>query len=78
MPLLPGSPALDRALLADYPMADQRGVGRPQGVGCDIGAFEREVPPVVEIPALGPYGLILFAGFLAVAGVFYVMQQRCS
>jgi CSLREA domain-containing protein len=76
MPLLPGSPALDSALLTDCPMADQRGVRRPQGVGCDVGAFEREVPPVVEVPALGTYRLLLLAGLLAVVGVFYVKQKR--
>ncbi|MEU1464480.1 choice-of-anchor Q domain-containing protein [Streptomyces sp. NPDC005727] len=36
--LLPGSPALDGG--ADCPSADQRGVLRPQGPACDIGAFE--------------------------------------
>jgi CSLREA domain-containing protein len=76
MPLLPGSPALDSALLTDCPMADQRGVGRPQGVGCDVGAFEREVVPVVEVPALGASQLLLLAGLLAVVGVFYVKRER--
>ncbi|MFF4350388.1 choice-of-anchor Q domain-containing protein [Streptomyces sp. NPDC001530] len=37
--LLPGSPALDAA--AHCPAADQRGVPRPQGAACDIGAYER-------------------------------------
>ncbi|WP_432076389.1 choice-of-anchor Q domain-containing protein [Streptomyces wuyuanensis] len=36
--LLPESPALDTA--SDCPSADQRGVLRPQGPACDIGAFE--------------------------------------
>ncbi|MFE1290625.1 choice-of-anchor Q domain-containing protein [Streptomyces sp. NPDC058751] len=36
--LLPGSPALDAA--RDCPSTDQRGVLRPQGPACDIGAFE--------------------------------------
>ncbi|MGW1956979.1 choice-of-anchor Q domain-containing protein [Streptomyces sp. NPDC001920] len=36
--LLPGSPALDAA--ADCPATDQRGVARPQGAACDIGAYE--------------------------------------
>ncbi|MFD5794130.1 choice-of-anchor Q domain-containing protein [Streptomyces diastatochromogenes] len=36
--LLPGSPALDGG--ADCPSTDQRGVLRPQGPACDIGAFE--------------------------------------
>lgn len=37
--LLPGSPALDAA--DGCPATDQRGVTRPQGAACDIGAFER-------------------------------------
>ncbi|GGR01540.1 CSLREA domain-containing protein [Streptomyces pilosus] len=36
--LLPGSPALDAAV--DCPATDQRGVTRPQGATCDIGAYE--------------------------------------
>ncbi|MEU6371143.1 choice-of-anchor Q domain-containing protein [Streptomyces sp. NPDC046931] len=36
--LLPGSPALDAA--DGCPATDQRGVARPQGAGCDIGAYE--------------------------------------
>ena len=40
--LVPGSPAIDAAPAdADCPAADQRGVARPQGAGCDIGAFEK-------------------------------------
>jgi len=40
MALLPGSPAVDAANPAFCPPADQRGVPRPQGAGCDIGAVE--------------------------------------
>jgi hypothetical protein len=40
MPLLAGSPAIDRAISALCPRTDQRGVARPTGGGCDIGAFE--------------------------------------
>ena len=43
--LQPGSPAIDAALAPNCPGVDQRGVPRPQGGGCDIGAFEREVDP---------------------------------
>jgi hypothetical protein len=39
--LLPGSPAIDNADGALCPAVDQRGVPRPQGAGCDVGAFER-------------------------------------
>ncbi len=43
--LLPGSPAIDTALKSDCPATDQRGVPRPQGAGCDIGAYERASVP---------------------------------
>lgn len=57
--LLPGSPAID----AGSPLApgcagdscaatDQRGVARPQGPRCDIGAYERAAPPAID--ALAP------------------------
>jgi hypothetical protein len=40
--LVKGSPAIDAAPVdSDCPAVDQRGVARPQGAGCDIGAFER-------------------------------------
>lgn len=39
--LLSGSPAIDAGTNTDCPAADQRGVTRPQGLRCDIGAFER-------------------------------------
>ena len=39
--LLPGSPAIDAGDCSDGTITtDQRGVSRPQGAGCDIGAFE--------------------------------------
>ncbi len=40
--LLPGSPAIDAVTSGCPPPAtDQRGVSRPQGIHCDIGAYER-------------------------------------
>jgi uncharacterized repeat protein (TIGR01451 family) len=38
--LLPGSPAIDTGTGAGCPLTDQRGVPRPQGLACDIGAYE--------------------------------------
>ena len=35
-----GSPAIDAADAGACPAVDQRGVSRPQGAGCDVGAFE--------------------------------------
>jgi len=61
-PLLAGSPAIDAGSSdCPPPFADQRGVARPQGAACDIGAFELEAPtynfsgffsPVDNPPAL--------------------------
>lgn len=39
-PVLAGSPARDTAYSFACPSTDQRGVARPQGSGCDIGAYE--------------------------------------
>lgn len=39
-----GSPALDAAATAGCLAIDQRGVARPQGARCDIGAFELAAP----------------------------------
>ncbi len=39
--LLKGSPAIDKIPRAVCdPIPDQRGITRPQGAGCDIGAYE--------------------------------------
>lgn len=45
MALLPGSPAIDAGSALSCPATDQRGVSRPQGNACDIGAYEAEVAP---------------------------------
>jgi hypothetical protein len=39
--LLPDSPAIDAGNAQACPPNDQRGVARPRGNGCDIGAYER-------------------------------------
>jgi CSLREA domain-containing protein len=41
--LLQGSIAIDNGDLAACPETDQRGVPRPQGNGCDIGAYEKDL-----------------------------------
>lgn len=45
--LLSGSPAIDRIpMTGTYcPATDQRGIARPQGLACDIGAFESALNP---------------------------------
>lgn len=39
-----GSPAIDAVNPTDCPAIDQRGVSRPQGNSCDMGAYEYEFP----------------------------------
>ena len=38
--LLPGSPAMNTGSSVSCAATDQRGIARPQGMGCDIGAYE--------------------------------------
>jgi len=49
-----GSSAIDAGTCASAPADDQRGIARPQGAGCDIGAVEvREAPLGVSATAGG-------------------------
>lgn len=69
----PGSPAIDAADCVGI-SPDQRGVVRPQGARCDIGAVEvlAAVTPgsgVAAIPALGAWGLVLLAALLGLLGL---------
>ncbi len=50
--LLPGSPALETGNDASCRPADQRGITRPQGLHCDIGAFESETPATATPPVV--------------------------
>jgi uncharacterized repeat protein (TIGR01451 family) len=49
--LLTGSPAINAGNDAVCPITDQRGIARPQGAHCDIGAYEfvAAVPPVIRV-----------------------------
>jgi hypothetical protein len=55
MPLLPGSSAIDAGDDGVCPATDQRGVTRPQGAHCDIGAFEKELATVALSDLLYTY-----------------------
>jgi len=50
--LLAGSPAIDAGNNATCLATDQRGVTRPQGPACDIGAFEAPATPQAQVAAL--------------------------
>lgn len=74
MALQLGSPAIDAG--SACPAADQRGVARPIGPACDIGAYEAALPVVppaggaVAVPALAPAGLVSLAALVAGMGAF--------
>lgn len=71
-PLLSGSPAIDAGACTDHAdnplLADQRGVARPQGDGCDIGAYEaaaelsltKEVAVEGSVTAVTPGALVTY------------------
>ncbi|HXQ35003.1 MAG TPA: choice-of-anchor Q domain-containing protein, partial [Anaerolineales bacterium] len=49
MALLLGSLAIDAGNNASCPATDQRNIARPQGNGCDMGAFEYTEGPIVTV-----------------------------
>lgn len=64
-----GSPAIDAALGGACTAADQRGIVRPQGPGCDVGAVEVEAGPPgpgapQDVPTLGGFGLLVLVSTL--------------
>jgi hypothetical protein len=60
VPLLAGSPAVDAAGAGGCPATDQRGVARPSGGACDIGAFEYASAFSIQgqVRPFGPTGII--------------------
>ena len=48
----PASLAVDGVGGSDCPSFDQRGIGRPQGLSCDIGSVERQPSDPALSPAL--------------------------
>ncbi len=77
------SPAIDSADPTACPADDQRGIGRPvdgDGDGsasCDVGAFELlPQPAAVEVPTLGPAGMIVLALLLSSVAVRAMTRQK--
>lgn len=68
--LLVGSPALDNADMAFCPFTDQRGAGRPQLTGCDVGAFEESGLVVLSVNAGTADGLYGPGAVIAVQVTF--------
>jgi hypothetical protein len=86
IPLLAGSSAIDTGF--NYGVDhDQRGVGRPQGAGYDIGAYEADTtPPVVTVlptgdrtvEATGPAGAVVEFNASATDNVDGTLPATCS
>jgi len=49
---LTGSPAIDAIACTNAPATDQRGIARPQGVQCDIGAVETNNPFTLTVDTM--------------------------
>jgi fibronectin-binding autotransporter adhesin len=64
MALLAGSPAINAGLTAFCPPTDQRGIARPFGGACDIGAFESAPPYSIRgrVNAANPAGISVSTG----------------
>jgi len=72
--LLPGSVALDSALASACEAVDQRGIVRPQGPGCDVGAYEADA--TIPIPAVEPRFLVLLGALLSVVAIAAISLRR--
>ncbi|MFC1910812.1 choice-of-anchor Q domain-containing protein [Chloroflexota bacterium] len=83
------SPAFNTGNNEGAPAADQRGVSRPQGISCDIGAFELEQgeepepPPAITVGGeaypVNKVGLVAPWVILAISvavGCFYLARRR--
>lgn len=77
--LLPVSPAVNSGENARVPAditGDLDGVARIRNFTVDIGAYESDYFSVAEVPALGPFGLLLLAGGLGAAGLARFRRRR--
>jgi predicted outer membrane repeat protein len=81
MALPNGSPAVNAGNNSTCPTTDQRGIARPQGAKCDIGAFELVLtlslnPRFVEAGGPGFTLTVTGAGFTSSSKVLWNGQQR--
>jgi hypothetical protein len=74
--LLTGSPAIDAVTSGCPPPAtDQRGITRPQGPACDIGAYEVQTA-AAGIPTLSEWAQIGMAALLVGGGLLALRRNR--
>lgn len=82
------SPAFNQATNSGCPSIDQRGISRPQGSTCDIGAFELRLPGGVLVPGLPntgigpvykgllPWGILVPAWIIDTSISFYLDRKK--
>lgn len=73
-----GSPAINAGNNGTCAATDQRGISRPQGAVCDIGAYEYVTPVVVAatpVPALSEWALLMLAGVLGLWGLTSIRRE---
>ena len=78
--LLTGSPAIDAGTCTGAPTIDQRGVFRPQGASCDIGAYELGTAPASVATATGT-GIATFttsSGYISGLTAWAQSQLACG
>ncbi len=76
--IAPGSPAIDAGDGSVCPLTDQRGISRPQGSACDIGAYEYKAAPAVPIPALDMWMRALLILLLPTLAFLLDFRRRCQ
>jgi CSLREA domain-containing protein len=73
---LAGSPAIDGGGAEDCPKTDQRGIARPQGAACDIGAVEYVAPACARTVGLPARLLKRAQSFDVIVGGRVVARRR--
>ncbi len=83
MAITASSPAFNRAAAATCPAIDQRGISRPQGGACDVGAYELVLalllmPPFVGVGEAGTILIVSGAGFDATSKIVIGGVERLT
>ena len=76
--LLLDSPAINGAADCAGLTVDQRGMPRPVGGACDIGAFEVQSISPVPVPTLSEWGMIIMSLMMAAAAILMIRKRRVS
>ena len=81
IPLLSGSPAINTIPFGTNGCGttittDQRGVTRPEGSSCDMGAYEFIPPAPAAVPTMNEWGMIIFMILAGLGAARYLSRPR--